>query len=150
MRSDLPLVVSTRGDGEERPCSSRPAVVEEASAEGGQCPCSSALLLLCAHGLGGVDPERKRRARSGRRAGWLRRWPARVGESGAGEKEGWGGWVRWRRKGAGRKEQPSGGEAVGAGKGVGGVIEGVRLTCGPHEWVVGIKDKYEGRWMWTN
>jgi hypothetical protein len=27
----------------------------------------------------------------------------------------------------------------------GGVIEGVRLTCGPHERVVGIKEKYEGR-----
>jgi hypothetical protein len=39
---------------------------------------------------------------------------------------------------------------VGEGKGVGGVIEGVRLTCGPHERVVGIKEKYEGRWVREN
>jgi hypothetical protein len=35
VRPDLPLIISTHRDGEQRPCSSRPAAVEEAGAEGG-------------------------------------------------------------------------------------------------------------------
>jgi hypothetical protein len=58
--------------------------------------------------------------------------------------------VRRRRREGGAPGGGAGEKRCGWREGVGGVIEGVRLMCGPHERVVGIEEKYEGRWVREN